>query len=376
MIKSNSKSKGLTLVEVVIAGAILGIVISLGFMVYFFITRSFDTGVVQTQIQQQARIIDEYLKKELRNTERIVLAGEGQEEVFDGSFKIKNNIFYKGDTSVTEGVITDIRVSISTEFELPLLIYEVTGFEEGQEYLFANQVLLNNNPQFFLNDTLVDTFDESLNLDEEGYVLYFVSGVEAAINERNYNLTISIEGQGTTTPSPGTYSYEENTLVELDAEAEDGWEFEKWVINDVNHGNPLPYILTLDENKTVIAYFTNGEEDIDNEDENGESLEDILKEIESLAFAEGSSGEADEPVIVVPTWEGVEFEFTGKTTGNHVDIIISTDNQEAEIIRHQQHSQEGTITLSATKDGHTEEKVFEVVIPSRNSGDPVTISEE
>lgn len=45
---------------------------------------------------------------------------------------------------------------------------------------------------------------------------------------QEHRLVVEIEGFGTTTPLPGTYMYEEVTVVELEAEPADGWRFIAW----------------------------------------------------------------------------------------------------------------------------------------------------
>lgn len=69
-----------------------------------------------------------------------------------------------------------------------------------------------------------------------------------------YDLVISISGQGTTVPAEGTHTYDENTEVTLTATPEDGWIFEKWIVNgsDITEN---PYLLTMNENKNVEAVF-------------------------------------------------------------------------------------------------------------------------
>ena len=69
-----------------------------------------------------------------------------------------------------------------------------------------------------------------------------------------YTLTMEIEGQGTTAPAAGTHSYKQGTLVTLKAQAEEGWEFAKWLIS----GKEVLDIETkvkMDNNTTAKAYF-------------------------------------------------------------------------------------------------------------------------
>lgn len=74
------------------------------------------------------------------------------------------------------------------------------------------------------------------------------------IDPQEYELTISIEGQGTTTPAVGTHSYDENTEVNLTASPDDGWEFEKWVIDGVDVMEVSTQV-TMDNDITAVAHF-------------------------------------------------------------------------------------------------------------------------
>ncbi len=44
----------------------------------------------------------------------------------------------------------------------------------------------------------------------------------------SYDLDVSIEGEGTTNPTEGTHSYEEGTVVDLEADPATGWHFVEW----------------------------------------------------------------------------------------------------------------------------------------------------
>ncbi|NBB76577.1 MAG: hypothetical protein GVY02_04285 [Bacteroidetes bacterium] len=71
-----------------------------------------------------------------------------------------------------------------------------------------------------------------------------------------YDLNISIDGEGSVSEevlsSPGK-SYEEGTVVELTADAADGWEFARWE-GDLS-GSANPEQITVDSEKNVTAVF-------------------------------------------------------------------------------------------------------------------------
>jgi len=70
-----------------------------------------------------------------------------------------------------------------------------------------------------------------------------------------YTLDISVDGSGTTDPVPGTYSYPDGKVVDLEAIPDLGWSFDHWV-GDVADPNSDVTNITMNENKAVTAYFT------------------------------------------------------------------------------------------------------------------------
>ncbi len=52
--------------------------------------------------------------------------------------------------------------------------------------------------------------------------------------EVQYNLTITVEGSGSTNPTPGTHTYANGTKVTVNATASEGWQFQCWTTNNEN----------------------------------------------------------------------------------------------------------------------------------------------
>ncbi|MCS7254961.1 MAG: hypothetical protein NZ781_13185, partial [Armatimonadetes bacterium] len=46
-------------------------------------------------------------------------------------------------------------------------------------------------------------------------------------------LTISVQGNGTTSPLPGTYSYFDGTVLTVHAQSHEHWEFSNWLLDGV-----------------------------------------------------------------------------------------------------------------------------------------------
>jgi len=73
-----------------------------------------------------------------------------------------------------------------------------------------------------------------------------------ACGTKSYQLYTSVSGQGNITPSNGTLP--EGDAITLIAMPESGWQFDHWE-GDLN-GNQSPVTITMDKNKTIVAYFT------------------------------------------------------------------------------------------------------------------------
>ncbi|MCX6654392.1 MAG: hypothetical protein NTY03_04630 [Candidatus Bathyarchaeota archaeon] len=70
-----------------------------------------------------------------------------------------------------------------------------------------------------------------------------------------YNLTISMDGSGSTNPASGTHTYILGTRVYLNATASEGWKFNFWTLNDRPYAdNPMSLFMT--QNYEISATFT------------------------------------------------------------------------------------------------------------------------
>jgi len=69
-----------------------------------------------------------------------------------------------------------------------------------------------------------------------------------------FDLTISVNGHGTTVPTPGVHTYIVTTVVNLEAIPDLGWSFDHWD-GDVADPYSATTNITMDANKTVTAYF-------------------------------------------------------------------------------------------------------------------------
>ena len=73
-----------------------------------------------------------------------------------------------------------------------------------------------------------------------------------------YTLTVSsTEGGSVTTPGEGSFSYDEGMVVNLVAEAEEGYEFVEWTgdVGTIAYVNYYSTTITMDSDKSITANF-------------------------------------------------------------------------------------------------------------------------
>jgi hypothetical protein len=71
---------------------------------------------------------------------------------------------------------------------------------------------------------------------------------------RNYRLTVSTTGSGTTVPSAGEHFYAEGTVVDISATPDGGWQFSGWTDDAADPGAQTTTV-TMDGDKTITANF-------------------------------------------------------------------------------------------------------------------------
>jgi uncharacterized repeat protein (TIGR02543 family) len=92
-------------------------------------------------------------------------------------------------------------------------------------------------------DDDIDALDDNDIMDTAGFVVV----------KPQYQLTIEVIGSGTTDPMPGSYLYDEDTVVTLTASPTLGWSFIGWS-GDASGVNQS-IIISMTSNKSVIATF-------------------------------------------------------------------------------------------------------------------------
>jgi Ca2+-binding EF-hand superfamily protein len=101
-------------------------------------------------------------------------------------------------------------------------------------------------------------WDECITITDVTFITKFFGKIASEIEQcggiPRYSLTIAVNGQGTTSPSVGSYTYNKDSKVTITATPASGWIFNSWQGADNNSINPSA--ATITGNKTVTALFT------------------------------------------------------------------------------------------------------------------------
>jgi len=71
-----------------------------------------------------------------------------------------------------------------------------------------------------------------------------------------FELNLDVIGSGFTTPSTGNHSYVEDSEVVVTASTDSGWNFSYWLLDSIEVGNANPYTISIDDNHSLTAVFT------------------------------------------------------------------------------------------------------------------------
>ncbi len=77
----------------------------------------------------------------------------------------------------------------------------------------------------------------------------------AEIGVTTYNLTINVNGNGSTDPAAGSYPYPEGSVVDITATPDEGWQFDGWT-GDVASPASASTTITIDADKIITANFS------------------------------------------------------------------------------------------------------------------------
>ncbi len=139
-----------------------------------------------------------------------------------------------------------------------------------------------------------------------------------------YQLTVTIDGEGTVAREPQQDEYEDGTTVTLSATPAEGWEFVEWT-GDVT-GTDRNITVTMDENKSVTAVFHEIEEVVTYElTVNILGQGTVSRDPNQEEYAVGTT-----VTLTASPSDGWEFvEWTGDATGTGTDITVTMDENKS-----------------------------------------------
>lgn len=134
--------------EVLVAIMIMGLIVGLGYSIYFFTHDTFGAGSDRSHMQKSIRIVDAVLRRELRNVVELSLAnGNALSIEKDGDvYSLRKNDSRVGEIGSGE---SDIFIQVIPEGDKYILEYEIISKirstrSSEQTYVFGNSILLNN----------------------------------------------------------------------------------------------------------------------------------------------------------------------------------------------------------------------------------------
>lgn len=151
-----------------------------------------------------------------------------------------------------------------------------------------------------------------------------------------FEVTISIEGGGSTDPVPNTYTYAEGEDISIEAIPDTGWEFAGWTGDVETEDQEIE--ITVTEDMEVVSEFTRKEFEL-TVDIKGEGTTSIPEGIHTYEFE-------DEVELEATPEDGWEFAgWTGDVESEAASITVAIE-EDMEIIAH--FSQEDTPTPTPT----------------------------
>ncbi|MFP4116550.1 MAG: InlB B-repeat-containing protein [Candidatus Aenigmatarchaeota archaeon] len=182
-----------------------------------------------------------------------------------------------------------------------------------------------------------------------------------------HNLTMNVDGEGTTVPEKGVHEYSHGELVILKAMPDECWDFSNWKGGIMDHytGNESEVTVLMDEDKNITANFTRPSE-----------CHRLTIETQGSGTTDPSPGdhyfESDEVATVEATPDsGWEFDkWTGDVDGTGTTIDVAMDSDKS-ITANFKETDDGDGGSGGGGGGGRPSPIEPVVRPVANAGDDI-----
>lgn len=138
-------SRGVTLIELIIALALLSMVLAVGYNYYFFENKTYTIGSNQSNVQRDIRLASDFITREVRNAIELELVssptiGDGYNYIY-----LNGLVLMHDSTPKTDPIISQLELKIKkVDNNKNYLEFIIQGNEGEQTYKINTKVQLNN----------------------------------------------------------------------------------------------------------------------------------------------------------------------------------------------------------------------------------------
>jgi len=147
-LKRISETKGLTLMEILITLALLGIILVPIFSFYFFGTNTYEAAEKKSNIQNDVLLAAEFITKQLRTVIDIFLdqTPNQHKDLYNGSIGLKDGCieYYYNDKSKLITNSNIVQLSFTLKRKSNILEFHIMGGEGEDQYRIDSKVTLLN----------------------------------------------------------------------------------------------------------------------------------------------------------------------------------------------------------------------------------------
>lgn len=148
MLKTVNNEKGLTLVEILVVVVLIVVVLSLGYTVIHYSRTTFQSGTARAEVQQEVRLVSDYITQELRNATAITDNNDNNDfektmKFGDSTLEIKTNNNSE-EVTVDGNKISSITLNVDDSGGKNDNAILRINIDTNEEYEYNKEILLNN----------------------------------------------------------------------------------------------------------------------------------------------------------------------------------------------------------------------------------------